>query len=35
MRLLRDEGGTVRPGNAVIKVDFSEVDERRRPTRPR
>jgi hypothetical protein len=26
VRLLRDEGGTVRPGNAVIKVDFAEVD---------
>src|SRR4029453_13876533 len=26
VRLLRDEGGTVRPGNAVIKVDFSEGD---------
>jgi hypothetical protein len=26
VRLLRDEGGTVRPGTAVIKVDFSEVD---------
>src|SRR4029079_10001657 len=26
VRMLRDEGGTVRPGNAVIKVDFSEVD---------
>ena len=24
VRLLRDEGGTVRPGNAVIKVDFAE-----------
>ena len=26
VRLLRDEGGTVRPGNAIIKVDFAEVD---------
>src|SRR5205814_8896940 len=26
VRLLRDEGGTVRPGHAVIKVDFAEVE---------
>jgi hypothetical protein len=26
VRLLRDEGGTVRPGHAVIKVDFSSVE---------
>src|SRR5262249_42765287 len=26
VRLLRDEGGTVRPGHAVIKVDFGEVE---------
>ena len=26
IRLLRDEGGTVRPGTAVVKVDFSEVE---------
>jgi hypothetical protein len=26
IRLLRDEGGTVRPGMAVVKVDFSEVE---------
>jgi hypothetical protein len=26
VRLLRDEGGTVRPGTSVIKVDFSEGD---------
>jgi hypothetical protein len=26
IRLLRDEGGTVRPGNAIIKVDFQEGD---------
>ena len=26
VRLLRDEGGSVRPGAAVVKVDFSEVE---------
>jgi hypothetical protein len=31
IRLLRDEGGTVRPGTAVIKVDFEE-GERPAPT---
>jgi hypothetical protein len=31
VRLLRDEGGTVRPGTAVIKVDFSEGE---RPAAP-
>ena len=35
VRLLRDEGDTVRPGNAVIKVDFSEVDSGTPPIRPR
>jgi hypothetical protein len=33
VRLLRDEGGTVRPGNAIIKVDFSEGDKPQ-PTDP-
>ena len=31
VRLLRDEGGTVQPGTAVVKTDFSEAE---RPPRP-
>lgn len=27
VRLLRDEGGSVRPGYAIVKVDFSEVEK--------
>ena len=27
VRLLRDEGGSVRPGHAVVKVDFAELEQ--------
>jgi hypothetical protein len=35
VRLLRDEGGSVRPGTAVIKVDFSEVESPEAAADPR